>query len=137
MKKFYSFVCLVTVLTIICCYFTGCSDDAISAMTTNGKTAVDITGTVNANVELTESESVIGSIDNNITDYNYCWLCWPDGTVIIGELVSWVVVSENLIQVTVTDTRKAGTGGHLWNDGETCTILLSPDRVVLCKYEED
>lgn len=125
MKNFYCVVCLIAILATLCC-FTGCyagSFDDIYVESTS-----DTENEKETMVDISDATHV-GSTDKIITNYKRCWMINPDGTVIVGDVVSWVMVSENLIQVTLTDTIRAGTGGHAWNDGKTCTYLLSPDRV--------
>lgn len=131
MNKFYRFVCSIAIFAIVCCCFAGCFGSSFDDIYVDGDT--DTENATNANEKETTVDipdtPTIGSTDKIVTNYKRCWMINPDGTVIVGDVVSWVMVSENLIQVTLTDTIRAGTGGQAWNNGKTCTYLLSPDRV--------
>lgn len=127
MNKFYRFICLVAIFTIVCCCFAGCFGGPIDI----GDVDTEDATTVNEDETTADISDTptIGSTNKIVTNYKYCSLVKPDGTVIVGDVVSWVVVSENLIQVTLTDAIVSSTGGHPYAEGKTYTYLLSPDRV--------
>lgn len=129
MNKFYRFICLVAVFTIVCCCFTGCFRGPIDI----GDVDTEDTTTVNegeTTVDISDTPT-IGSTKNIVTNYESCLIYWPDGRVFCGDVTSWILISENLIQVTLTNVGEFGSK-YVFNDGKAITYLLSPDRIALC-----
>lgn len=133
MKKFYRFVCVIAMLTILCCCFAGCvvnpSNETENGDETEHGCTCSYADIVQPSVSASkdEDEPVIGSTDTIVTNYSGCWIVLPNGKVIRGSVVSWMVVNENLIQVTLKNMTVVGTGNS-WGDGAE-TYLVSPDRV--------
>lgn len=128
MKKFYSFICLIMLVAIVACCFSGCGDDEnnqIDGYSSNA--AVTTNNNRNSNPVSTGSAN-IGSTNKVVTNYAGCWIVLPDGRVIRGTVVSWMIVNENLIQVTMKDMKIVGTRDS-WCEGEVNTYLVSADRV--------
>lgn len=138
MKKIYSFVCLVLFVAIVACCFNGCvsnennEDTQIDTYFSNPATTSSQNNTTNNsqnNTTPVSTESTnIGSTNKVVTNYAGCWIVLPDGRVIRGTVVSWMIVNENLIQVTMKDMKIVGTRDS-WCEGEVNTYLVSADRV--------
>lgn len=132
MKKFYGLICLVAI--VVCC-FAGCGNNEdtqidtyfSNAATTNGQHSTTNNSRNNTTPVNTESAN-IGSTNKVVTNYSGCWIVLPDGRVIRGTVVSWMIVNENLIQVTMKDMKIVGTRDS-WCEGEVNTYLVSADRV--------
>lgn len=104
MKKF---ICLIILVAIVLCCFAGCGGDAISAAEIEGQ-PIDATSGI-------------------ITDYSECWITRTDGKVVRGTVISWMIVNENLIQVTMTNIKVIGDSGSSVDKART--FLVSIDRV--------
>lgn len=132
MKKFYGIICLIMLVAIVACCFSGCVSDEnnenplIDTYFSNRATTSNNSrnNTIPVNTESTN----IGSTNKVVTNYSGCWIVLPDGRVIRGTVVSWMIVNENLIQVTMKDMKIVGTRDS-WCEGEVNTYLVSADRV--------
>lgn len=69
--------------------------------------------------------SSAGSTNNIVTDYDTCWILGVDGKCATGTVVSWMIVNENLIQVTLKNI-SFSSGGTVSGPR---TYLVSVDRV--------
>lgn len=132
MKNFYRLICLVAI--VVCC-FAGCrnnEDTQIDTYFSNAATTSCQNNTTNNSQNNTTPVSTgstnIGSTNKVVTNYTGCWVLLPDGRVIRGTVVSWMIVNDNLVQVTMKDMKIVGTRDS-WCEGEVNTYLVAVDRV--------
>lgn len=132
MKKF---ICLVMLVAVALCCFVSCGSDTTSAAEveteqkyTYGLVETQPTDPGSTTTDNDEPEQIIGTTDTIVTDYAGCWIVLPDGRVIRGTVVSWMIVNEYLIQVTLKDMNIVGTR-QSWEEGEINTYLVAVDRV--------
>lgn len=125
MKKF---ICVVMLIAIVMCCFAGCGNNrSIQIDTTSNDVAT--TNSQNNTVPVSTESTNIGTTNKVVTNYSGCWVLLPDGRVIRGTVVSWMIVNEYLIQVTMKNMTIVGTRGETWCEGEVNTYLVSADRV--------
>lgn len=134
MKNFYITVCLIVTLAVICCFagcYAGSFDDVYVEPASDTDTEEATTANKVATTDIPDTP-IVGSTDKIVTNYTRCRIVNVDGAgkTIVGEVVSWVLVSENLIQVTVTNARVLGEGTPWNSSSKTSTFLVSPDRLV-------
>lgn len=116
MKKI---ICLVVLTAIVMCCFAGCENSE--------GTQESIHGLIEEGQPIDTDSTTTDTAGGIVTNYSECWITRTDGKVVRGTVISWMIVNENLIQVTMTNIKVIGDSGS--SVKKVRTYLVSVDRV--------